>query len=115
MSIQSPTTRLGVSILAFFVVLMLIVPHLMDVNPPLIVDILLKPAKFLGGFVGRILPHGNIGTPEHPIREGTPLDLLAGLALVFFCIFLYPAITYFSLSLLARILRRKAGYTSDFE
>jgi len=27
--------------------------------------------------LGTLLPHPNIGTPEHPIYEGTPLDLFA--------------------------------------
>lgn len=93
-----------------FIVLVLVVvaiePHLMDVEPPLYVKVLLAPASFLGIFVGRLLPHGNIGTPEHPIIEGTPLDFMAGGLLIIFCIFLYPIATYLLMSLLSHVLRK---------
>jgi hypothetical protein len=79
----------------------------MDVNPPTVVKLLLWPVVVLGPQIGRFLPHGNIGTPEHPIHEGTPLDLLAGFALAFFSILLYPVATYLGLALLSRIVMRR--------
>ena len=108
MSIHSRATRLIISALVFFIVLLLIVPNLLEAHPPLIVEVLLKPAELLGSLIGRLLPHPNIGTPEQPVYEGTPLDLLVGLALTLFCILLYPIVTYFLLSLLSRALRRSA-------
>lgn len=73
-------------------------------EPPLYVKVLLAPASFLGIFVGKLLLHGNIGTAEHPIIEGTPLDFMAGALLIIFCILLYPIVTYLLLSLLFRVL-----------
>jgi hypothetical protein len=78
----------------------------MDAEPPLYVKVLLGPASFLGIFVGRLLPHPNIGTAEHPIIEGTPLDFMAGSLLIVFCVFLYPVATYLLLSLLSRVLKK---------
>jgi len=60
----------------------------MDVQPPLLMNLLLWPMDLLGPVVRKILPHGNIGTVEHPVYEGTPLDLLAGLWLAIFSILL---------------------------
>ena len=116
LNIHSVFSRLIVSGFVFFVVLFLIVPHLMDVQPPPIVEALLKPAEWLGRFVGKYLPHSNIGTPEHPVYEGTPFDLLLGFALAFFCILLYPVMTFLFLSLLSHILRAKgAGYSHNLK
>lgn len=97
-------TRVVISFAVLVLVVAAIEPHLMDAEPPIYVKILLAPASFMGSFVGRLLPHGNIGTPEHPIMEGTPLDLMAGSLLVLFCIFLYPVMTYLLLALLSRFL-----------
>ena len=44
----------------------------MDVQPPILVNLLLWPMHLLGPAVGKMLPHGNIGTVEHPAYEGTP-------------------------------------------
>ena len=66
------------------------------------------PVAPLGWLIARILPHGNIGTAEHPVIEGTPLDAMAGLVLVFFDVLLYPVATYFLLSLLSKILRARS-------
>ncbi len=117
MSIHNRATRLSVSAVVFLIVLFLIVPHLMDVHPPLIVDILLKPAELLGRFIGSIFtfPCNNMGTPEHPVCEGTPIDLLVGLAFAFFGILIYPALTYLSLSLLSKILKRSANSKYNLE
>jgi len=113
LNIHSRETRFLVSALVFLPVLLFIGSHLGDVEPPRIVEILMLPVAPLGWLIGRILPHGNIGTAEHPIIEGTPLDAMAGLALVFLDILLYPVVTYFLLSLLSKILRRKAGYANE--
>jgi hypothetical protein len=107
LSIHNQTTRFLVSIFVFLVVLLLIAPHFMDVQPPLVVEILLKPAELVGSLIGGFLPHPNIGTADHPVYEGTPLDLLLGLVVTSFCILLYPFVTYLLLSLLSIILRRK--------
>jgi hypothetical protein len=107
-SIHSLTTRLAISIVMFVVLLLLIVPHLLDAQLPLIVEVLLKPAFWMDPILGRFLPHPNIGTPAHPVYEGTPLDLLLGFALAFLCILLYPLLTFIGLSLLSRMLRRRA-------
>ena len=107
-SVHNSGTRIVISFLVLVTVAFLIEPHLMDAEPPLYVKVLLAPASFLGIFVGRILPHGNIGTAEHPIIEGTPLDAMAGELLIFFCLFLYPVLTYLCLSLLSRFLRTRS-------
>ena len=101
--------RLIISACVFFITLLLVVPHLMSVHPPLIVEILMKPAEWMARFIGPLLPHPNIGNPENPVYEGTPLDLLVGLALVLFCVLLYPFVTFLFLTLLSRIRRRNAG------
>ena len=117
MNIHSRATRLSISAVVFLIVLLLIVPHLMDVHPPLIVDVLLKPAELLGKLIGSIFtfPCNNMGTPEQPICEGTPIDLLIGLVFVFFGILLYPIITYLLLSLLAKMWKRNAARKYNLE
>jgi hypothetical protein len=87
----------------------------MDVQPPWIVEILMKPIEPVGKFISRLLPHPNIGTPEHPLYEGTPLDAVVGLALILFGILLYPLATYFLLALLSKILRRRTGYQNNLK
>ena len=106
-TIHNRLLRLMISMAVFVSVVILIVPHLMDVHPPLIVELLLKPAEFLAGGLGTMLPLHNIGTSEHPFYEATPVHFLAGFALACFCILLYPLATYFWLSLLSRIVRWK--------
>ena len=108
LSIHNRVTRVAISALVFFVVLALIVSHLMDVEMPRIVEVLLAPTWLMGKVVGRFLPTGNIGTPEEPVYEATPLHLLAGLTFAFLNILLYPVVTYFVLSLLSKASRRKA-------
>src|SRR5450432_1589848 len=100
MNIHHRATRLGISTVVLLILLMLIVPHLMDVHPPVIVDLLLKPAELMAKVVGSFIrtPCNNIGTAEHPLCEGTPIDLFIGLAFVFAGILLYPALTYLLLS-----------------
>ena len=65
------------------------------------------PMDLIGPAVGRILPHPNIGTPEHPVYEGTPLDFLAGFALAIFSILLYPVFTFVLLTVLSRLRTRR--------
>ena len=108
MNIQSRATRLSISTLVLVIILVLIVPHLMDVHPPTLVNVLLKPAELLAKFVGSIVrsPCNNMGSAEHPICEGTPVDLFIGLAFVGMGVLIYPAVIYLLLSLLAKTLRR---------
>ena len=109
LSIHNRVTRLAISALVFFGVLALIVPHLMDVEMPLIVEVLLAPTWLVGKLFGRFIPVGNIGTPEEPVYEATPIHLLAGLMFAFLNILLYPVVTYFALSLWSRASRRAAS------
>ena len=70
----------------------------MDVEPPAFVRILLKPAELLSYAIRAARgPCNNMGTAEHPMCEGTPVDLLFGLMIVALNVLLYPAITYLSL------------------
>ena len=51
-----------------------------------------------------LAPLGNIGTPEHPVYEGTPLNFLAFLASIPLSIIIYSLVAYAALS----IARRRA-------
>jgi hypothetical protein len=79
----------------------------MDVQPPLFVDVLMWPVYLVGPVIGKLLPRGNIGTAEHPVYEGTPIDFLVGFALAGFSILLYPVITFVVLTLVARLQARR--------
>src|SRR5262245_33192259 len=99
MSIHSRSFRFIISALVFAGYFGVIVPNLMDVDPPLIVRILLKPAELIGSSIGpMILPRPNIGTPENPFYEGTPLDVLFGLLLVAVTSLFWPVVTYLALA-----------------
>ncbi len=112
LSIHKISTHIIISVFVFFTVLILIVPHLMDVEPPIIVRILLKPTEIIGGFIGQFLPHPNIGTEENPFYEGTPIDILVALIVIIFNVFLYPFITYLLLSLLSNFLKNRTDAES---
>lgn len=99
--------RLLISFVVFLCVCFTVVPHAMDVDPPSLVRVLLWPASLLGPVIGRVLPRGNIGTTEHPVYEGTPIDFLVGFALVGLSIFFYPVATFIVLSLVQRIQARR--------
>ena len=103
MTIHNWKARLLASFFVLVCVSLIVVPHLMDVQPPLLVNLLLWPMDLLGPVVGKMLPHGNMGTVEHPAYEGTPIDLLAGLSLAIFSILLYPVFTFVLLTLIARV------------
>ena len=47
-------------------------------------------------------PLGNMGTPEHPVYEGTPLNFLAFLASVPLGIVVYSVMAYAALSMARR-------------
>jgi hypothetical protein len=47
-------------------------------------------------------PLGNMGTPEHPIYEGTPLNFVAFLASVPLGIVVYSVMAYAALSMVRR-------------
>ena len=105
-SIQNQGIRVGIAIAVFLVISAIVFPYLMSVDPPVLITVLLKPAGILGDLIGPFLPHGNIGTQEHPIYEGTPFDLILGFVLICVSIFFYSIVAYFATSLLARALRR---------
>ncbi|MFN2563888.1 MAG: hypothetical protein ABR499_02595 [Gemmatimonadaceae bacterium] len=48
------------------------------------------------------VPYHNIGTPENPVYEGTPLHILAAIAAVPLCAALYTAAGYLLLTLVRR-------------
>jgi len=100
--------RIFISLVVFLLVSALVIPHLMDVHPPLFVEVLLWPMAVMGPVIGKVLPHPNIGTAEHPVYEGTPIDLLVAFALAGFSLLLYPVATFFLLTLLAKLAKRNA-------
>ena len=110
MAINNWKARLLISFIVLLCVSLIVVPHLMDTHLPLLVKVLLWPMFLLGPPIGRMLPRGNIGTAEHPIYEGTPVDFLVGFALVGFSIFLYPVITFVVLSLVSRLQARRGQF-----
>lgn len=107
MPINNWISRLLISFVVLLCVFLTVVPHAMDVDPPLVVKVLMWPVYLVGPAIGRMLPRGNIGTPEHPIYEGTPIDFLAGFALVGLSILFYPVATFVVLSLVSRIQARR--------
>ena len=52
--------------------------------------------------LARFVPHGNIGTAEHPVYEGSPLDLLAALIGLAVSALFYGGLVYAILSWRAR-------------
>lgn len=113
MAINNLTTRLLISFVVFVCVFLIVVPHTMDVQPPFLVDVLMWPVYLIGPVIGKLLPRGNIGTPEHPVYEGTPIDFLVGTALVGLSIFFYPVATFVVLSLISRIQARRERLKDD--
>ena len=109
MWIHNWPTRLLISFIVFICVFLIVVPHTMDVDPPFLFRVLLWPVYLIGPTIGRLLPRGNIGTPEHPAYEGTPIDFIVGFALVGLSIFFYPVATFLVLSLISRIQARRAA------
>jgi hypothetical protein len=61
----------------------------------------------MGGLVGRLIPTGNIGTPDDPVYEATPIHMIVGLTVALFNILLYPVLTYVVLSLVSKVLKRR--------
>ena len=116
MTIHNWITRLLISFVVLLCVSIIVVPHLMDVHPPILVNLLLWPMYLIGPAVGKMLPHGNIGTVEHPVYEGTPIDLLAGLSLAIFSVLLYPVFTFVLLTVVSRVqLRRHRLEDREYE
>ena len=113
MAINNWTTRLSISFIVFLCVCLIVVPHIEAVDPPFLVKVLLWPAYLIGPAIAGMLPRGNIGTAEHPIYEGTPIDFLVGYALVGFSIFFYPVATLVILSLISRIQARRDRLKND--
>lgn len=106
MDLHSRKTRIFISLTVLVVVLYLIVPHALDVDPPLFVVALLKPAELATRLIRSA--RGPCANEAGSACEATPVDLLMGLAIIFLCILLYPAMVYLSLALLARFSKRRA-------
>jgi len=70
-------------------------------DPSLFTRIVLAPVPLAVSLV----PASNIGTPEKPMYEGTPLHLLAALASVPLCALVYSVFAYTLLALGARLTR----------
>lgn len=113
MTIHNRETRIVISFLVFLCVFLIVVPHVMDAQPPFLVNALLWPVYLIGPAIGRLLPRGNIGTAKHPVYEGTPIDFMVGSALVGLTIFLYPVVTYVILSLVSRFKARRDQLKND--
>src|SRR5436190_10336893 len=107
LSIHNRNSRLFVSACVLIIVLCVVVPHLMDVDPPPIVSYLVRPAVLLGSLIGPLLPRHNIGTPEDPIYEGTPLDLVFGTILVAIGSVFYPIVTYWTLTFISKLIKHQ--------
>ena len=107
MAINHRTSRLLISFVVFLCVSFTVVPHVMDVQPPLFVDVLMWPVYLVGPVIGKLLPRGNIGTAEHPVYEGTPIDVLVGFALVGLSILFWPVATFVVLTVVSRIQARR--------
>lgn len=105
--IQNWIARAVISALVFLLVLGLVAPHFMDVQPPWIVRILLAPTWFLAPLVGKFLPAGNIGTAGNPIYELTPVHVLMAFVIATLNVLLYPVVTYFVLSFCSRAQRQR--------
>jgi len=107
MPINNWIGRLLISFIVFLCVSFIVVPHLMDVHPPVLVNVLLWPLYLTAPVIGRFLPRGNMGTPEHPSYEGTPIDFLVGSALSGVSILFYPVATFVVLTVVSRIQARR--------
>jgi hypothetical protein len=108
MAINNWISRLMISFVVFLCVSFIVVPHMMDVHPPFYVDVLMWPVYLIGPTIGKMLPRGNMGTPEHPSYEGTPIDFMVGSALVGLSVLFYPMATFVVLSLVSRFQARRA-------
>ena len=53
--------------------------------------------------LARFVPHGNIGTAEHPVYEGSPLDLFAAVIGLVVSAFFYGGLVYAILAWRARV------------
>ena len=107
MAINHWISRLLISFVVFLCISFIVVPHLMDVHPPVLVNVLLWPVYLTAPVISRMLPRGNIGTPEHPAYEGTPIDFLVGFALAGVSILFYPVATFVVLTVVSRIQARR--------
>ena len=58
-------------------------------------------------FLAQGMPRGNIGSPEHPIYEGTPLDIIPVFVGVPLGIPIYALLTYVILAMVEKVRRRK--------
>jgi hypothetical protein len=105
-NILNPITRIFISLCVVGLLSILVFPHFMDVDPPTSFRILLKPAEFAGGAIAPLIGHPNIGTAEHPIYEGTPIDLMVGFILILGTIILYGVVTYLLLTTFVCVVRR---------
>ena len=105
--------RILISIVSYVVVMALIVPHLLDGAPPRIIVLLLEPSAFLATFV--TLPCFNMGTPENPVCEGSPFNLLIGLACVVIGTFFYPILSYIVLTIISGLMNMRKSTSLNIE
>jgi uncharacterized membrane protein AbrB (regulator of aidB expression) len=61
---------------------------------------------FPWALLGTLIPHPNIGTPEHPFHEGTPLDLPAAVIGLAMSALMNIVIAYYVLPRLHRLRGR---------
>jgi hypothetical protein len=78
--------------------------ELHSVNPSTFTRTVLAPVPL---FVG-LVPTHNIGTPEEPLYEGTPMHLLVAIAAVPLCAMFYTLLAYVVLRIGERLYRRVA-------
>ena len=110
LSIHNRSARFAFSVLLFFSFFLVFVPQLFSTGPPSkVVAVLFWPAGLIGQFIGKLVPHPNIGASERPVYEGTPIDLFVGLALVVSCMLLYSGLAYCILSILSKVIGRKTA------
>jgi hypothetical protein len=78
--------------------------ELHSVNPSAFTRTVLAPVPMIVGLV----PGHNIGTPEQPFYEGTPVHVLAAVAAVPLCAIAYTLLAYVLLAIARRLYRRVA-------
>ena len=94
----SPRRRFAVSAIISCAAVLLAARELYEVHPSAFARAVLAPVPW----VVSLVPYHNMGTPERPVYEGTPLHFVAALAAVPLCAALYTAAGYCLLTLVRR-------------